>query len=114
MSLSPVPSPERPARRPLVPPRSVPRVLSSFASFRPRGLSVRSSAPAGSRVKRLASLVAELGRVHAAVELLQSLDLTDVGARVGEQDASVRREPAVDVALPRVVRGESEALVAVV
>src|SRR5439155_1300228 len=52
-------------------------------------------------------------RVRAPVDLLQALDLVDVGPGLGELHVLARRAPAVDVLLARVVGGEREPLVVV-
>src|SRR4029077_12962539 len=58
--------------------------------------------------------VPELGRVCAAVDLLQALDLVDVVACLVELDPDVLPLPAVDVVLAGVVGGKREPLVLVV
>src|SRR5512133_638951 len=64
--------------------------------------------------ERAGSAVAELVRVHASVELLQSLDLVDVVPRLAELDPDVLPLPAVDVVLAGVVGREREPFVLVV
>ena len=69
----------------------------------PRRRRRRSSCRRGRRPRQAKP---ELGAVGAPVDLLQVLDAVDVRARLRELDALVRREPAVDVLLARVVGGE--------
>ena len=56
----------------------------------------------------------ELVGVRLRVHPPDALDLVDVGLRLRERDPTAVREPAVDVPLARVVRGEREPHVAVV